>query len=72
MYIPLPYTVYIQVSHLDLISFNALMSKFNMWMHMHEYLITCVHTISKIYTAFLNTLVYYISFEATQIEVGGY
>lgn len=47
-------------------------------MHMHEYLITCVHTISKFYTAFLNgvnlqlTLVYYISFEATQIEVGGY
>lgn len=30
------------------------MSKFNMCMHMHEYLITCVHTISKIYTAFLN------------------
>lgn len=46
--------MYIQVSHLDLISFNALMSKFNMWMHMHEYLITCVHTISKIYTALIN------------------
>lgn len=44
-------------------------------MHMHEYLITCVHTISKIYTAFLNGVNlqhWYISFEATQIEVGGY
>lgn len=60
--------MYIQVSHLDLISFNALMSKFNMCMHMHEYV--HLHDISQ-WSEFA-TLVYYISFEATQIEVGGY
>lgn len=41
-------------------------------MHMHEYLITCVHLHDISQWSEFATLVYYISFEATQTEVGGY